>query len=222
MSYPRVLFVAALMLLWPLHRNLSQEPQKTETGKSQTVEQLAKAARPAIVVITVPGRDGKQQGLGTGFVVSKDGLIATNLHVIGEARPLTVQTADGKRQPVKAIHASDRALDLALLRIDAKDLTPLELADSDKLEIGQAIVALGHPHGLEHSVVSGVVSGRPKIDDRSMIQLAVPIEKGNSGGPVLDMLGRVHGIITLKSQVTPNLGFAVPVNALKTLLKKPN
>jgi regulator of sirC expression with transglutaminase-like and TPR domain len=195
-------------------------------GKSapaaKTTVELAKQARPAVVVITFTGRDGKTQGLGTGFVVSPDGLVATNLHVVGEGRPVTVQTADGKRYPVSSIHASERSSDLALLRIDAKGLPSLELGNSDTLKNGQAVLALGHPRGLEHSVVSGIVSGTPVIDDRKMIQLAIPIEPGNSGGPVLDMQGRVQGVITLKSQITPNLGFAMPINALKPLLRKPN
>jgi serine protease Do len=189
--------------------------------KAKTVAELAKQAKPAVAVITVTDRAGKQHGLGTGFVIAADGLIATNLHVIGEARPITVHLG-GKSYPVTTVYASDRALDLALLKIDAKDLPALELGDSDKLEDGQSIVALGHPQGLKYSVVSGVVSGRPKIDGQAMIQLAMPIESGNSGGPVLDLQGRAVGMVTLRSQVTANLGFAVPVNALKTLLKKPN
>jgi serine protease Do len=195
----------------------AQEP----AGPPKTVEDVARQAKPAIAVITYTGRDGQQRGLGTGFVVSADGLIATNLHVIGEARPITVQVGK-KKYAVTSVHASDRALDLALIRIDAKDLHALELGDSDEIKEGQSVVALGHPRGLEHSVVSGVVSGRPKVDGKSMIQLAIPIESGNSGGPVLDQQGRVQGIVTLRSQVTANLGFAVPVNALKELLKKPN
>src|SRR5262249_9251697 len=163
-----------------------------------------------------------QQGLGTGFIVGADGLIATNLHVIGEARPVSVRLADGKKYEVTAVHASDRSLDLALLKIDAKGLTPLELADSDKVKNGQAVLTLGNPHGLEHSVTSGVVSGKREIDGLKMSQIALPIEQGNSGGPLLDMQGRVVGVITLKSLVTANLGFAVPANLLKPLLKKPN
>src|SRR5262249_36218739 len=72
---------------------------------AKTVEQLAESVRKSVVVITAPGRDGKRQGLGSGFVVSKDGLVATNLHVIGEGRPITVQTSDGRRHEVTAIHA---------------------------------------------------------------------------------------------------------------------
>src|SRR5262249_33425498 len=134
-----------------------------KADKTKTVEQLAESARKSIVVVVFAGRDGKQQGLGTGFVLSKDGLIATNLHVIGEARPITVQLPDGKRHEVTAVHASDRSLDLAIVKVNAKNLTPLELGDSDALKNGQTVVALGHPRGLQYSVVSGVVSGRRDI-----------------------------------------------------------
>ncbi len=149
-----------------------------------SVEELVKKARQSVVVITVAGRDGGQQGLGSGFIIEPDGLIATNLHVIGEARPIAVHMADGRKFDATSVHASERSLDLALLKIDAKDLPALELGDSDSLKEGQAVVALGNPLGLQHSVVSGVVSGRREIDGRSMIQLAMPIEPGNSGGPL--------------------------------------
>jgi regulator of sirC expression with transglutaminase-like and TPR domain len=188
----------------------------------KSVEQVAASARKSLAVISFAGRDGKRQGLGTGFVVAAEGLLATNLHVLGEARPITVELADGKKYPVISVHASDRVLDLALIRIDAKNLQALELADSDLLKEGQAVVAMGNPQGLTHSVVSGVVSARRQVEGRPMIQLAIPIETGNSGGPLLDMHGRVHGILTMKSLLTPNLGFAVPINLLKPLLKKPN
>jgi regulator of sirC expression with transglutaminase-like and TPR domain len=155
-------------------------------------------------------------------VVSADGLIATNLHVIGEARPIDVQFADGRKFPVTAIHATEKSMDLAVLKIDATDLPVLELGDSDELKQGEQVIAIGNPLGLRHSVVSGVVSEKRELEGKPMIQVAIPIERGNSGGPLLDMQGRVHGIVTLKSQVTRNLGFAVVVNALKPLLEKPN
>jgi regulator of sirC expression with transglutaminase-like and TPR domain len=215
----QLVLAVSLLLIGTTH--VPADEKKAEPGR-KTVEQIAESARKSLVVILFTGRDGKQQGLGSGFVVGADGLIATNLHVIGEARPITVQTADGKRHEVTSVHASDRSLDLALVRIDAKNLVPLELADSGALKAGQPIVALGHPRGLEHSVVSGVLSGRRDLDGVSMLQLAIPIEQGNSGGPVLDLQGRVHGIVTMKSLVTANLGFAVPSNALKPLLQKPN
>lgn len=188
----------------------------------KSIEQIAESARPSVVMILSAGRDGKSRGVGTGFVVSADGLIATNLHVIGEARPITVQTSDGKRHEVTTVHATDRAADLALIRIDAKDLKPLELANSDTLKQGQTVVALGNPHGLEYSVVSGVVSGKRDIEGQSMIQLAMVVEPGNSGGPLIDLQGRVHGILTLKSLESAAVGFAMPSNGLQPLLKKPN
>jgi len=187
----------------------------------KTVEQLVEKVRQSIAVITFTGRDGKRQGLGTGFVVDSDGVIATNLHVIGEARPVSVKLAD-KEYEVTSIHASDRSFDLALLRIDAKNLSALALGDSDSLKQGQSVVAFGNPLGLTHSVVSGLVSSKREIEGRPMIQLAIPLERGNSGGPLLDLDGRVQGIVTMKSLVTSNLGFATPVNALKTLIQKPN
>jgi regulator of sirC expression with transglutaminase-like and TPR domain len=225
MPYIRLLVLVA----WGLLLNVAglgaaeDKPAADPAGpEARTVEQVAEAARPSVVVITHQGRDGKKQGLGTGFVVSADGLVATNLHVIGEARPVSVRLANGKAYEVTAVHASDRSLDLALLRIDAKGLTPLPLGDSDRLKTGQPVVAVGNPFGLAHSVVAGVISGRREIDGRPMIQVAIPIETGNSGGPLLDRQGRVQGVLTMKSLVSPNLGFAMPVNALKPLLKKPN
>ncbi len=189
----------------------------------KTVEQLAADAKESIAVILSTGRDGKQHGIGTGFVISDDGLIATNLHVIGEARPITVQLSDGSKHEPSVIVASDRKLDLAIVKIEAKKkLKPLALGDSAKLKTGQAIVAIGHPRGLEHSVVAGVLSGTRDMDGVTMLQLAIPIEQGNSGGPVLDLEGRVVGVVTMKSLVTANLGFAVPVNALKKIRDRSN
>src|SRR5688572_29990738 len=176
----------------------------------------------SIVVIRGSGRDGKQDGLGSGFIVDSSGLIATNLHVIGEGRSFTVETSDGRKLQPVAVYASDRNFDLAVVRVEAKDLSALPLGDSDDVEPGREVIALGNPQGLERSVVKGVVSGSREIDGLPLIQLAIPIEPGNSGGPVLDMAGRVLGVVTMKSQVTDNLGFAVKINAVKPLLAKPN
>src|SRR5262245_24374724 len=192
-----------------------------EDSAPQTVKALTAKVRPSIVVITYAGRDGNQQGLGTGFVIDKSGLIATNLHVIGEARPISVQTADGKSLAVKAIHASDRALDLAILKVDSENLSPLTISN-EKPAAGEPVVVMGNPQGLKHSVVTGVISGVREIDGRNMLQLAIPVEPGNSGGPVVDLQGRVLGVVTMKSAVTENLGFAVAASDLNSLRDKPN
>ncbi|HEV2947709.1 MAG TPA: trypsin-like peptidase domain-containing protein, partial [Gemmataceae bacterium] len=218
-----ILFVGIVILTDAMvsARDEGDTPQKIAPQDSKAVEQLVEKVRKSIAVITFTGRDGRRQGLGTGFVIDPDGLIATNLHVIGEARPISVQLGD-KHYEVRTVHASDRLLDLALIRVNAKDLPALTLGNSDDVKQGQAVVAFGNPLGLTHSVVSGVVSSKREVEGRPMIQLAIPLERGNSGGPLLDLDGRVQGIITMKSLVTSNLGFAMPINALKLLIQKPN
>jgi regulator of sirC expression with transglutaminase-like and TPR domain len=187
-----------------------------------SVEELAARVGKSVTVVMSGSRDGRRDGVGAGFVVAPDGLVATNYHVVGEGRGVRVQLADGRSFDATAIHAFDRQQDLAILRIDAKDLPALELANSDDVKQGQNVVALGNPQGLKNSVVAGIVSGVREFDGRPMIQLAIPIEPGNSGGPLVDRQGRVLGMLTMKSLVTPNLGFAVTVNQLKPLLAKPN
>ena len=197
-------------------------PANSDAGMDQTVQQLAALVKKSVVVVTFRGREGERQGLGSGFIIDPNGLIATNLHVIGEARAISVELQDGRKFDVTAIEATERSHDLAVLRIDARNLPALPLGNSDELQDGQPIVAIGNPVGLERSVVSGVLSGRREIEGRTMLQVAMPIERGNSGGPLLDLRGRVHGLLTLKSLKTENLGFAMPVNALKPLLQRPN
>ena len=202
-----------------------EEPVVEDSAKDDealSVEDLAAKVRQSSVVVTHTDRRGGAGGTGSGFVVGKDGLIATCAHVIGESRPLTVRFDDGSEHKVTAIHAWDAKLDLAILRIEAQDLKPVPLAEADSLAQGAEVVAMGAPHGLEFSVVRGVVSALRDFDGRRLIQIAIPIEPGNSGGPLLDREGRVHGLLTMKSAVTDNLGFAVPIGALQRLLEKPN
>jgi len=187
-----------------------------------TTEQLAARARPSLVVLATRGRDGTSEGVGTGFVIDPSGLIATSLHVVGEARPVTARLASGQELEVIAVHAFDRHTDLAILRVAATNLPALPLGDSATLATGAEVVALGNPLGLENSVVAGVLSGRRTFEEIEMLQLAIPIEPGNSGGPLLDRAGRVHGLVNAKSLLTRNLGFATPINLLKPLLERPN
>ncbi|MES2598938.1 MAG: trypsin-like peptidase domain-containing protein [Verrucomicrobiota bacterium] len=197
-------------------------PQIASKAATKSVETIAKEVKPSVVKVLQDGREGLD-GLGTGFVVSPDGLIATNLHVIGEARRLEVELSDGTKHEVTEITATDAHWDLALLRITAKDLKPLPLGDSDHIQQGQPVVAMGNPEGLAFSIVDGVVSEYPDVvREVPMIRLAMPIERGNSGGPLLDRQGQVLGLITMKNSITDNLGYAMPVNELKHLIAKPN
>lgn len=197
------------------------------------VRKLTELAKPSLVTVRQMGRDGERSGTGSGFIIA-DGLVVTNLHVIGEGRSIEVELFDGTVCAVTEVHASDRHYDLAVLRIDpaGKTLQPLKIGDSAKIEQGDLIVGFGAPQGLALSVVPGAISAIRKLDpgfagegetpEFPMLQLAMPIEQGNSGGPVINLEGEVLGIVTLRHRVTENLGFAVPSNDLQTLLDKPN
>lgn len=203
-----------------------QEGEAKPNPAAPSVKELTAKVRDSLVVVSQIGRDGTDRGVGTGFIISADGLVATCTHVIGESRELKVRLASGEEFSATAVHAWDRKLDLAVLRIDPGDkkLQPLPLGDSDTLAEGQRIVTIGNPHGLSFSVVEGIVSAIREIEEGGppMIQLAIPVEPGNSGGPLINLEGKVFGIISMKSTVTDNIGFASPSNSLKPLLAKPN
>ncbi|MCH1506091.1 MAG: trypsin-like peptidase domain-containing protein [Verrucomicrobiales bacterium] len=209
----RYRFIALFIVSFGLNSYANEE--------DKTSEVIAREVRPSLVTITHDSRPGRADREGSGFFVKK-GLIATNLHVIGEARRIQVTTSDGKELTVKSIHASDRKLDLALIRVTEEDVPTLPLGNSDNIPDGLSVVAMGNPQGFRFSVVEGVVSATRAMEGYSMIQLAIPIEPGNSGGPLLNRQGQVIGIPSLKSQVSDNIGFAMPVNALKLLLESPN
>ncbi|MEM1443658.1 MAG: tetratricopeptide repeat protein, partial [Verrucomicrobiota bacterium] len=214
-------------------RDLQTEESGAQYIEPGKIQELTNFAKPSIVTVRQLGRDGKSRGTGSGFIISEEGLIVTNLHVIGEGRPIEVELHNGNVREVTEIHAWDRRYDLAIIRIEPgkDDLAALPLADADKAEQGQLIAGFGAPQGLKFSVVAGVISAIRELEDGfvgdetpdyPMLQLAMPIEQGNSGGPVIDMDGEVLGVVTLRHRVTENLGFAVLGSDLQRLLDKPN
>ncbi len=202
-----------------------------EPGK---IAKLNQQIKPSVVIVRVKNRDDGIRSTGSGFIVADTGLIVTNRHVIGDGRAIEVEFHDGEVRKVTEIYASDRLKDLAVIRIDPKGLklAALPLGDSDELKQGQIVAGFGNPRGLEFSVVPALVSAIRELDaeflggeegfSMPMIQLAMPIEMGNSGGPVVNLAGEVVGIITLKHRVTENLGYAVRSSDLRPLLDKPN
>ena len=187
-----------------------------------SAEVLAEQARKSLVVVRSSDRTGGNSGLGTGFAIEGPGLIATAYHVIGDGRDISVELPDGRKLPVAEVFASSSQLDLAILRVDVTDLPPLPLSLEGRTAQGREIVALGHPEGFRNAIVSGVVSGHQEIDGIEMLQLAMSIERGNSGGPVLDRQGQVVGIVTRKSALQDKLGFALPVRLLRDMKADPN
>ncbi len=178
-----------------------------------TPAQIAARVTPAIVSIRSP------TGLGTGFVVKREGWIATNLHVIVGASALIVATPDRHEYPVIDVLAIDKVRDLALLRVDA-DLGPLVLGDSDAVRAGDGVVAIGHPLGLEDTVSNGLVSAVRVIDPTlTVLQISAPIAPGSSGGPLFSDHGEVIGVVTAFSTKGQNLNFGIPVRYLKEMLE---
>jgi serine protease Do len=160
---------------------------------------------------------------GSGFVISADGLIVTNNHVVEGATRLRVHLGD--RFFPAEVKGTDPATDIALIKIDAgRDLVHLRLGDSDSVRVGDWVVAIGNPLLLEQTVTVGVVSAKGRqigINDRSFenfIQTDAAINRGNSGGPLVDLAGQVVGIATAMNWGAENIGFAVPVNTLKVVL----
>ena len=167
-------------------------------------------------------RDFKQRSLGSGFIIDKDGFIVTNNHVIEDADQIKVILSNDKEFDAELV-GRDPKTDLALIRIKgAKNLRPLELGNSDKLEVGKWVVAIGSPFGLEQTVTAGIVSAKGRIigsgpyDD--FIQTDASINPGNSGGPLLNMNGEVVGINTAIIASGQGIGFAIPINLAKGIL----
>lgn len=173
------------------------------------------------------GRTAQQAG--SGFIIDKDGYILTNNHVVGDAEKIQVTLSNGREYQAKRI-GTDARTDLALIKIEPKEpLTVLDLGDSDRVEVGEWVMAIGQPFGLENSVSVGVISfkGRDLTVGQaqtsvSMLQTDAAINPGNSGGPLLDTGGRVVGINTMiatnGAAANAGVGFAVAINAAKQIL----
>ena len=168
-------------------------------------------------------QDFRSDAGGSGFVVSRDGLVVTNYHVIEGASEVKVHLND--RDYPAQIKGTDPSTDIALLKIDAgRDLRYVELGDSDSVRVGDWVMVVGNPLNLDKTVTTGVISAKGRslgISDASFenfIQTDAAINFGNSGGPLLDLNGRVIGIATAINWGAENIGFAVPVNTLKQVL----
>jgi S1-C subfamily serine protease len=225
----------------------SQPAGATPAGSSRslTVNEIYRRSGPGVVQITVrtsprietdpfygnPFRTPGQEALGSGFVIDKAGHVVTNYHVIqGGAENIEVGFSDRETLQAKVV-GSDPSTDLAVLKVDASSraLTPLPLGDSDQVEVGDQVVAIGNPFGLERTVTSGIVSALQRavtapngytIDH--VIQTDAPINKGNSGGPLLNARGEVIGVNSQIESEAPagnvGIGFAVPSNTVKPVV----
>jgi len=219
---------------------------------SETFATIAEQVKPSVVLITSrrmvrqaqqrfwspfeeffgrPPRDAQprpSQGLGSGVIVSEDGYILTNNHVVEDAEKLTVQLSD-EREVEAEIVGLDPRTDLAVIKIDFDDLPVLPFGDSDKLRVGEWVMAVGNPFGLNHTVTAGIVSakGRGRVLEPSsyqnFIQTDAAINPGNSGGALVDLEGNLMGINTAISTRTggyQGVGFAVPANMARDIMTR--
>src|SRR5919109_3567704 len=192
---------------------------------------LADRLKPALVHVRVrrggsaakdddaPGEP--RRSTGSGFVIDSNGLIVTNAHVVEQAEWIQVRLADGRRFSGRTVGLDSR-VDLALVRIDASGLPVLPLGDSNRMRVGEFVLALGHPFGLEQSVSFGIISRKgapltvaaPGFD---FIQTDAAINPGNSGGPLVNMAGEVVGVNSMAAR-NGSIGFAIPSKLVKTLV----
>ena len=200
-----------------------------EADGALSLQEIYKTCIGSVVSITASAQSGKSSG--TGIVLSADGYLITNQHVIENAQVIAVQTSDD-RQFQASIIGSDEASDLAVLKVDATDLQPAEFGDSGKLAVGDRVVAIGDPLGaqLRGTMTSGIVSAINRdleVNDRTMtlIQTDAALNNGNSGGPLINCYGQVIGINTMKlrsyySTTAEGLGFAIPMAVAKPILEE--
>ncbi len=169
-------------------------------------------------------REFQKRGAGTGFIISEDGYILSNYHVVGNADKITVKLHDGREFDAKKVGADPKS-EVAVIKIDADDLPYLELGDSQAIEVGEWVVAVGNPFGLTETVTAGIISakGRSNIgitDYEDFIQTDAAINPGNSGGPLLTIDGKVIGVNTAIFSRTGGymgIGFAVPINMARNI-----
>lgn len=197
--------------------------------------ELAERAAPSVVFVRTnqTHRYGSRRvlgrGLGSGFVIDPDGLILTNHHVVENAARIDVVI--GKERRYRAtIVGSDPPTDLAVLRIDARDLPALPLGDSNSVRVGDWVLAIGNPFGLANTVSAGIISAKdrttedvPGLDPQgfyNFLQTDASINPGNSGGPLLDLAGNVVGINTAINVQAHKIGYAIPVNMVRELLPR--
>lgn len=171
----------------------------------------------------IPDQELKQQSLGSGFIIDKDGYIITNNHVVNGADEIKVKLADGREYKAKVI-GRDQKTDLALIKISSlfKDLPALSLGDSDKIRVGDWVLAIGNPFGLEETVTQGIISATGRVIGSgpydNFLQTDAPINPGNSGGPLINLSGEVIGINSAIIQSGQGIGFAIPSNMAKKIV----
>ena len=217
------LLLTVLLLAMPL---LGQQPtslQKPQHPRKDTAT-IAKEAKGAVVSIVMADKGGNPIAQGSGFLVSRDGWVVTNYHVIKSGSSAVIKLPDGPVFVVDGVLAFDKDRDVAVIKAHGNNFQTVVLGDSDRLEVGEEVVAIGSPLSLESTVSNGIVSGIRSDGEgagRKLLQITAPISHGSSGGALFNLVGEVVGITSSGIQSGENLNFAVPINDAKRLLQLP-
>ena len=189
-------------------------------ASAQTPQQIAKKAFNSTVLLVMEGANGKLLGLGSGFFV-RNGQVATNLHVVeGAARGYAKLVGQKTKYDVEGLTAIDAKRDLVILKVSTLGVPVLSLGDSDALQVGEPVYAVGNPQGLEGTFSQGIISSIRRVGTDRLLQLTAPVSPGSSGGPVLNGAGKVIGVSVATFRGGQNLNFAIPSNYLKALVAK--
>lgn len=192
---------------------------KPATGTQLEASEISSMVSPAVFYIEVKNSSNVVYASGSGFIIDKSGIIATNYHVIEGAYGATIKLVDGRTFPVEKVLAYDKNRDIAVLKIAASNLPQVKLGDSDEIKNGDKILTIGSPEGLENTISDGLVSNRKRlINNMNFIQISAPISHGSSGGALLNYKAEVIGITTAYYEGGQNLNLAIPINDLKPYL----
>jgi S1-C subfamily serine protease len=172
----------------------------------------------AVVTITTYSAAEDAIGLGSGFIVDPSGVIVTCYHVINEAYPAVIKLINGASFQEISVLGCDSARDVAVIKVKGRNLPSVKLASSDDIEVGERVVAIGNPRGLENTISDGLLSGVREMDGYNLLQISAPISPGSSGGPVFNSSGRVVGIASATLKESQNLNFCVPIRYARPLL----
>ena len=211
-------YMAAVLLL--VAAMLAQNAPSTNKGGRLDIPAISREAHGAVVSIVVSDKNGHPVAQGSGFLISKDGQVVTNYHVIKNGSSAVIKFPGGAFFLVDGVLASDKDRDVAIIKAHGNDFRALTLGNSDLLQVGEEVVAIGSPLSLESTVSNGIVSAIRTVEDegRNFLQITVPISPGSSGGPLFNMSGKVVGITTSHIKDGENLNFAIPINDVKPML----
>jgi S1-C subfamily serine protease len=194
-----------------------QHPARSDRPATKTPAQVLDDYRGSIAVIVAAG--GISQKLGTGFYVKSTGLLLTNFHVVEGAEIVGVKTKESVNvQWAKKARGFDLDNDLVALEVETPMAKPVALGDSNQVNVGEPVVVIGNPEGLEQTISNGLISGIREVDGRKLFQISAPISEGSSGSPVFNESGEVIGVVVSSLESGQNLNFAVPINYVKLLL----